>query len=103
MFSLNTSAYKIYANTNIIDEIIKIIRASKNKQESIDNLIKKFDFTVEQATAIVMMRLYSLSNTDVNLLLEEQDNLRKMIEFLNSILNDETILKKQMKNILHHK
>ena len=86
---------------DIIDEIIKIIRASKNKQESIDNLIKKFDFTVEQATAIVMMRLYSLSNTDVNLLLEEQDNLRKMIEFLNSILNDETVLKKQMKNSLN--
>ena len=86
---------------DIIDEIIKIIRASKNKQESIDNLIKKFDFTVEQATAIVMMRLYSLSNTDVNLLLEEQDNLRKMIEFLNSILNDEAVLKKQMKNSLN--
>lgn len=86
---------------DIIDEIIKIIRASKNKQESIDNLIKKFDFTVEQATAIVMMRLYSLSNTDVNLLLEEQDNLHKMIEFLNSILNDETVLKKQMKNSLN--
>ena len=55
---------------DIIDEIIKIIRSSKNKQESIDNLVKKFEFTVEQATAIVMMRLYSLSNTDVNLLLE---------------------------------
>ena len=86
---------------DIIDEIIKIIRSSKNKQESIDNLVKKFEFTVEQATAIVMMRLYSLSNTDVNLLLEEQDNLRKMIEFLNSILNDETVLKKQRKNSLN--
>jgi len=86
---------------DIIDEIIKIIRSSKNKQESIDNLVKKFEFTVEQATAIVMMRLYSLSNTDVNLLLEEQDNLRKMIEFLNSILNDETVLKKQIKNSLN--
>ena len=82
---------------DIIDEIIKIIRSSKNKQESIDNLVKKFEFTVEQATAIVMMRLYSLSNTDVNLLLEEQSNLLKMIEFLTSILNDETVLKKQIK------
>ena len=82
---------------DIIDEIIKIIRASKNKQESIDNLVERFKFTVEQATAIVMMRLYSLSNTDVNLLLEEQDNLRKMIEFLTSIIEDEEVLKKQMK------
>ena len=82
---------------DIIDEIIKIIRASKNKQESIDNLVERFKFTVEQATAIVMMRIYSLSNTDVNLLLEEQDNLRKMIEFLTSIIEDEEVLKKQMK------
>jgi topoisomerase-4 subunit A len=82
---------------DILDEIIAIIRSSKNKQDSIDNLVKKFDFTIEQATAIVMMRLYSLSNTDINLLLEEQDNLRKMIEFLTSILNDEEVLKKQMK------
>ncbi len=82
---------------DILDEIIKIIRSSKNKQDSIDNLVKTFDFTVEQATAIVMMRLYTLSNTDINLLLEEQDNLRKMIEFLTSIIEDEEVLKKQMK------
>ena len=82
---------------DILDEIIKIIRASKNKQDSIDNLVKQFEFTEEQATAIVMMRLYTLSNTDINLLLEEQDNLHKMIEFLTSILEDEEVLKKQMK------
>ena len=82
---------------DILDEIIKIIRSSKNKQDSIDNLVKEFEFTVEQATAIVMMRLYTLSNTDINLLLEEQDNLRKMIEFLTSIIEDEEVLKKQMK------
>ena len=85
---------------DIMDEIIKIIRASKNKQDSIDNLVSKFAFTIEQATAIVMMRLYTLSNTDINLLLEEQENLRKMIEFLTSILEDEEILKKQMKSSL---
>ncbi len=82
---------------DILDEIIKAIRASKNKQDSIDNLVRLFEFTVEQATAIVTMQLYRLSNTDINLLLEEQGNLLKMIEFLNSILNDEEVLKKQMK------
>lgn len=85
---------------DILDEIIKTIRASKNKADSIANLIKQFDFTEVQATAIVTMQLYRLSNTDINLLLEEQGNLNKMISFLNSILNDETILKKQMKNSL---
>ena len=82
---------------DILDEIIKTIRASKNKQDSIDNLVKQFEFTEAQATAIVTMQLYRLSNTDINLLLEEKDNLNKMIEFLTSILNDEEVLKKQMK------
>lgn len=82
---------------DILDEIIKTIRASKNKQDSIDNLVKQFEFTEMQATAIVTMQLYRLSNTDINLLLEEQGNLKKMIEFLNSILNDEEVLRKQMK------
>lgn len=82
---------------DILDEIIKTIRASKNKADSIANLIKQFEFTEAQATAIVTMQLYRLSNTDITLLLEEQGNLQKMIEFLNSILNDEEVLKKQMK------
>ena len=82
---------------DILDEIIKTIRASKNKQDSINNLISKFAFTEMQATAIVTMQLYRLSNTDINLLLEEKDNLLKMIAFLNSILDDEEVLKKQMK------
>ena len=86
---------------DILDEIIKTIRASKNKADSIANLVKEFEFTEAQATAIVTMQLYRLSNTDINLLLEEQGNLLKMIEFLNSILNDEEVLKKQMKNSLN--
>jgi len=84
----------------ILDEVIKVIRKSKNKADSIENLVKTFDFTVEQATAIVTMQLYRLSNTDVTQLLEEKDNLNKMIEFLKSILDDEKVLKKQMKKDL---
>ena len=86
---------------DILDEVIKIIRASKNRLDCITNLVKEFKFTEIQATAIVDMRLYKLSNTDVNLLLEEQGNLQKMIEFLNSILNNESILKTQMKKELN--
>ncbi|MCR5787517.1 MAG: DNA topoisomerase IV subunit A [Bacilli bacterium] len=86
---------------DILDEVIKLIRASKNRSDCITNLVKEFKFTDLQATAIVDMRLYKLSNTDVNLLLEEQGNLQKMIEFLNSILNNESILKTQMKKELN--
>ncbi|MGN1337622.1 MAG: DNA topoisomerase IV subunit A [Candidatus Coprovivens sp.] len=85
---------------DVLDEVIKIIRESKNKADSIANLMKAFDFTEEQATAIVMMRLYTLSNTDVTALLNEQSDLNKMIDFLNSILNDEKILKTEMKKEL---
>ena len=62
--------------------------------------MKAFDFTEEQATAIVMMRLYTLSNTDVTALLNEQSDLNKTIEFLTSILDDEKILKTVMKKEL---
>ena len=82
---------------DVLDEVIKTIRASKNKADCIVNLVKEFAFTEEQATAIVTMQLYRLSNTDINQLLGEKSDLERMIEFLNSILNDENILKRQMK------
>ena len=85
---------------DVIDEVIRIIRASKSKEDSINNLCKAFNFTYEQANAIVTMRLYRLSNTDVTALIEEKENLNKMIEFLNSILNDEEVLKNQIKKSL---
>ena len=71
---------------SILDEIIAIIRSSKNKSDSINNLVLKFDFTEKQATAIVDLQLYRLSNTDVTDLLEEQKNLQKIIRSLESIL-----------------
>lgn len=73
---------------SILDEIIALIRASKNKSDSIKNLVEKFEFTEKQATAIVDLQLYRLSNTDVNELIEEQKNLKKLIKALESILAD---------------
>ena len=71
---------------SILDEIISTIRASKNKSDSIKNLVEKFDFTEKQATAIVDLQLYRLSNTDVKELIEEQKNLLKLIKALEAIL-----------------
>ena len=50
---------------SILDEVIKTIRASKNKVDAKNNLVEKYDFTEEQAEAIVMLQLYKLTNTDV--------------------------------------
>jgi len=85
---------------SILDEVIKVIRASKNKADAKDNLVKEFAFTEVQAEAIVTLQLYKLTNTDVTLLEQEMDNLRKMIKGLELILSDENILKNVMKDEL---
>lgn len=85
---------------SILDEVIKVIRASKNKSDAKDNLVKTFEFSEKQAEAIVMLQLYRLTNTDVVELEEEMANLKKIIEGLNSILGDENILKSVMKKDL---
>ena len=85
---------------SILDEVIKTIRASKNKSDAKDNLVKEFDFTERQAEAIVTLQLYRLTNTDVVSLEEEMENLKKMIKGLELILSDENVLKSVMKEEL---
>ncbi len=85
---------------SILDEVIKVIRASKNKGDAKDNLVKEFDFTEIQAEAIVTLQLYKLTNTDVTLLEEELKNLNLMIKALLSILENEEVLKGVMKEEL---
>jgi topoisomerase-4 subunit A len=85
---------------DILDEVIKTIRKSKNKSDAIENLVKEYDFTTEQATAIVMMQLYKLTNTDVTDLQNEHANLLELIKYLTSIINDESVLKGVMKDEL---
>ena len=58
---------------SILDEVIKVIRNSKNKSDAKDNLVKEFEFTYEQAEAIVVLQLYRLTNTDVVALEEEKE------------------------------
>lgn len=85
---------------SILDEVIACIRKSNNRIDAINNLVKEFEFTIEQATAIVDMKLYRLTNTDVVALEEERAKLEQIIEFLNSVLSNEKILFKQMKKEL---
>ena len=85
---------------SILDEVIKVIRASKNKSDAKNNLVKEFDFTMEQAEAIVTLQLYKLTNTDVIELEEKMEKLAKLIEGLKAILSDEEVLKYVMKKEL---
>lgn len=85
---------------SILDEVIRVIRASKNKSDAKDNLVKEFDFTPLQAEAIVMLQLYKLTNTDVTELETELQSLRKIVSELESILSSDDKLKAVMKDEL---
>lgn len=85
---------------SILDEVIKVIRESKNKSDAIENLCKEFDFTFEQAKAIVELQLYRLTNTDIVEIEEEMKELEKNINIWKQILNNEEALKHVMKTEL---
>ncbi len=67
---------------SILDEVIALIRASENKADAKENLKVSYDFTEEQAEAIVTLQLYRLTNTDVVVLQEEEAELREKIAML---------------------
>ena len=85
---------------SILDEVIKVIRASKNKTDAIANLEKEFGFSNLQADAIVTMQLYRLTNTDVVILEEEMAKLQQQVDIWNKILANEEALKHVMKTEL---
>lgn len=88
---------------SILDEVIQIIRGSKNKADSKLNLEQKFGFTEIQSEAIVMLQLYRLSSTDIVLLQEEQEELNKFIKKLKRILTSEkeliNVIKKELSEV----
>ncbi len=85
---------------SILDEVIRVIRGSKNKSDAIANLVKEFEFTEEQATAIVMLQLYRLTNTDIVTLEEKLKELMAEIERLEGILSDQSKLDGEIKTTL---
>lgn len=85
---------------SILDEVIKAIRASKDKRDAKNNLISLFDFSEAQAEAIVSLQLYRLTNTDITELRIEEDNLNKLVKDLENILAKESVLLKVIKKEL---
>lgn len=89
----------IIASDNI-DEVVHIIRAAKSPQEAISELMKRFELDDIQAKAIVEMRLRQLTGLEQDKLHAEYDDLMKLIDYLNGILNDPEFCKKVMKDEL---
>ena len=83
---------------SIMDEIVATIRASKSKQDSMNNLESQFGFTKLQAEAIVMLMLYRLTTLELNVFEEEYKELKKTIKKLNNILKKESVLLKVIKD-----
>lgn len=75
-----------------LDEVVKIIRGSKDKKDAKANLEAKFDLSEQQSEAVVSMQLYRLTNTDVSVLRDEKEALDGEIERLDSILNNFEVL-----------
>ena len=85
---------------SVLDEVVHIIRHSKDKADAKKNLIQAFGFSERQAEAIVMLQLYRLTNTDVTALEKENEELTKTIQELTAILSSETKLLKVIQDEL---
>lgn len=88
---------------SILDQVIATIRASKDKRDAKNNLIKQYDFTEAQSEAIVSLQLYRLTNTDITALQNEANELAKKIDELTAILGSEnklfSVIKKELKDV----
>lgn len=84
-----------------LDRVIEIIRASKDKNSSKENLIAEFKFSKEQAEAVVMMQLYRLSNTDITNLRETVEELNGEVNILNKILTSDKVRNKLISSELN--
>jgi len=76
-----------------VDKVIKIIKSSINSSQAKVNLIATFKFTEIQAEAIIQLRLYRLTATDIEALILEKTNIESKIMTLTLMLNDNEILK----------
>ena len=89
----------IIASDNI-DEVVRIIRASRNPQTAIENLMQRFELDELQAKAIVDMRLSQLTNMQQEKLHAEYEELEKRIAYYEQILSDDELCRKVMKDEL---
>lgn len=89
----------IIASDNI-DEVVKIIRASKTPQAAIEGLMNRFGLDEIQAKAIVDMRLAQLTNIQQEKLHQEYEELERRIAYFEQVLSDDELCKKVIKDEL---
>ena len=83
-----------------IDEVVKLIRSSRTREEAKTRLMERFSLSEKQAQAIVDMRLGQLTGLDQDKLRNEYAEVEKMIAYYKEILADESVCMKVIKDEL---
>lgn len=80
------------ADPNLVDKVIATIRGSKNRADAHKNLVERFGFSDAQTDAILMLRLYQITNLEIGTLEKEARQLEKSAAAWRQILSDEKVL-----------
>lgn len=83
-----------------MDEVVKIIRNSENRDEAKTHLIARFAFTDRQANAVLDLRLYQLTGLERDKISQEYEELLKKIEYYKAVLADEGLVRGIIKDEL---
>lgn len=87
---------------SILDDVIAVIRKSQSKDDAKTNLMQKFSFTELQADAIVNLKLYRLTSTDVAQVKKEHDDLELLINEIKAVLASSDLQKNAIKKIIRN-
>jgi len=85
-----------------IDEVISIIRGSKDPESAKKSLIEKFSFSEKQTKAILEMRLQKLTSLEIDKVVDEYNELQELIKTLNQILVDKQVQDNIIKEELNY-
>ena len=83
-----------------LDEVVRMIRASQNRDEAREELIERFTFSEKQANAVLDLRLYQLTGLEFDKINDEYQDLLKKIDGLRAILASETLVRQIIKDEL---
>lgn len=91
-----------------LDEVVKVIRGSDNREQARNELVQRFELTEKQANAVLELRLYQLTGLEFEKINTEYQDLLKKIEYLRSVLASEAMVRGIIKDELsdiqkHHK
>lgn len=76
-----------------LDEVVRLIRASQNREEARHQLMERFEFTERQANAILELKLYQLTGLEQDKISSEYQELLKKIEYYRAVLANESMVR----------